>query len=221
MSEPNQEMDRTAPSTEEASAAQVSPAAKRARAIRTGLIAVVAIVAVVLVIKYTRHHIFPKRFAVVEEGKIYRSGELERGPMERVVDEHEIRTILTLLTDLPDAREQQIEREVAEREGIEIIRIPMPGDGCAEYDDIRRAASILADESKWPILVHCAAGVHRTGVSVATYRIMYQGWDFDRAMQEAIDRGYRAHSAPAMMEHMRDFYETRLKPELETAPSEP
>lgn len=175
-----------------------------------GLIVLVLVVGVILTIKYTRHHVFPKRFAVVEPEQIYRSGRLERWPLERVIEKHNIRTILTLLHDVPGDSQQEMERELARARGVEIIRIPMPGDGCGKYEDIFRAARILGDASKQPILVHCAAGVHRTGATVATYRMLYQGWDFDRAMQEQVDHGYRAKSDPRLMDHMRAFYEQEL-----------
>jgi protein-tyrosine phosphatase len=44
------------------------------------------------------------------------------------------------------------------------------------------------------VLVHCSAGSERTGLLVAFYRMLYQGWSGDRAYREYLD--FRAHPPP-------------------------
>lgn len=48
-----------------------------------------------------------------------------------------------------------------------------------------------SDES---ILVHCWHGADRTGTVIAMYRIIYQGWSKDRAIDELVNGGYNYHS---------------------------
>ena len=35
----------------------------------------------------------------------------------------------------------------------------------------------MDDPDSYPVLIHCNAGLNRTGVMVAVYRMEYQGWD--------------------------------------------
>ena len=43
------------------------------------------------------------------------------------------------------------------------------------------------------VLVHCWHGSDRTGTVIALYRILYQGWDKEKAISEMIHGGYGFH----------------------------
>lgn len=169
------------------------------------LLAIVVLAGIVLAVKFGRHHVLPKRFAVVEPGRLYRSGYCEPGPLTDVIRTHKIRTILTLLSNEPDSTDQQREEAVARREGVQLLRIPMPGDGRGAFADLDAAADAMADRSKQPMLVHCSAGVNRTGAAYVAYRLKYDGWTFERAMQEAQDHGWSPRSNPELRDHLRAY----------------
>ena len=160
--------------------------------------------------KYGRYFVFPKRFAVVEPGQIFRGGEQESGPYQRIVRDHRIRTIVTLLDDRPDDRQERAETRVLESQGANRIRSPMPGDGRGSVDDLDRAADALADPQNRPVFVHCAAGVHRTGASIAAYRMKYRGWDYDRAMAELGRHWVTPQDKPELFEHLKRYYRERI-----------
>lgn len=183
---------------------------RTSKRVATVVIVIAAAAIIGLAVKYGRYHIIAKRFATVEAGKLYRSGELERGPLERVVEDHEIRTILTLLQPQPGDRLQQVEREVCEARKIELIRIGMPGDGCARFELLEKAADIIADDSKRPLLVHCAAGVQRTGAVYAVWRMKHCGWDVERAIREAAEHGATQEESAELWDHLRDYAQTAL-----------
>ena len=46
---------------------------------------------------------------------------------------------------------------------------------------------VLKDPESSPVFIHCAAGRDRTGYSVATYRMVFEGWPSDDAIQEMFD----------------------------------
>ncbi|UCD28374.1 MAG: dual specificity protein phosphatase family protein, partial [Planctomycetota bacterium] len=161
-------------------------------------------------VKFGRHHVLPKRFAIVEAGQLYRSGYLETWPLQRVIRNHELKTVLALMNNEPDTARQQKEEAITEREGVSLIRIGMPGDGCADFDLLDRAADIIADESVRPLLVHCSAGVHRTGAAYAAWRMKYCGWSPERALAEMEEYGYNSRARPKLREHMQKYFETRV-----------
>jgi tyrosine-protein phosphatase SIW14 len=49
---------------------------------------------------------------------------------------------------------------------------------------------VLENKDNWPVFVHCAAGSDRTGYSVATYRIVTEGWAADDAIYEMFEFRY-------------------------------
>ncbi|MBL4715092.1 MAG: tyrosine-protein phosphatase [Bacteroidia bacterium] len=53
--------------------------------------------------------------------------------------------------------------------------------------------NIISDESNHPILVHCWHGSDRTGTAVALYRIEYQNWENQKALDEMTNGGYGYH----------------------------
>lgn len=59
-------------------------------------------------------------------------------------------------------------------------------------DDIIEALRIIRDSEK-PILVHCLHGSDRTGVVVAAYRMVFQGWSKLKAVEEFSKPGFGYH----------------------------
>jgi len=83
------------------------------------------------------------------------------------------------------------ERRLAQGLGIKYINIPfgffrMP----PEDSQIRKFINIVEDPANRPIFVHCQHGKDRTGMMVATYRIVVQDWPKEKAYQEAKGYGF-------------------------------
>ena len=55
---------------------------------------------------------------------------------------------------------------------------------------VRAFLAVMDDPANHPVLVHCFAGVHRTGTLCAVYRMEYQGWAADRAIAEMEGYGF-------------------------------
>jgi protein tyrosine/serine phosphatase len=48
----------------------------------------------------------------------------------------------------------------------------------------------MADPKNYPVLVHCFAGIHRTGAYTAIYRMEFEGWSNAKAIAEVKACGY-------------------------------
>jgi hypothetical protein len=59
---------------------------------------------------------------------------------------------------------------------------------------VLRFLRLVGDSQKRPLFVHCAHGADRTGMMVAFYRIIYQGWTKKQAIQEMTRGGYNFHT---------------------------
>jgi tyrosine-protein phosphatase SIW14 len=57
-------------------------------------------------------------------------------------------------------------------------------------DEIEAAYTVLLAPKYCPVYVHCKMGLDRTGVVIAAYRVLFQGWSVDDAVQEMLDLGF-------------------------------
>src|SRR5262249_18518804 len=55
---------------------------------------------------------------------------------------------------------------------------------------IRRFLQIMDNPANYPVLVHCFAGIHRSGAYCAVYRMEYEHWSKARAIAEMKACGY-------------------------------
>ncbi|MDR2638380.1 MAG: tyrosine-protein phosphatase [Helicobacteraceae bacterium] len=62
-----------------------------------------------------------------------------------------------------------------------------------ETKEVIRVLKILSDPEGAPYLVHCQHGADRTGLAIAAYRIVVQGWDKEEAITEMTEGGYGFH----------------------------
>lgn len=61
-----------------------------------------------------------------------------------------------------------------------------------EDEDVAQFLKLLKDPNNLPVFVHCQHGADRTGMMVASYRIMEQGWNPDDAAKETHNFGFHA-----------------------------
>jgi len=70
-----------------------------------------------------------------------------------------------------------------EKFGIEHIILPLGGGAEPEMNAL--PGEVVQWQSGGPTFVHCRHGKDRTGVAIALYRILVQGWNVDSAISEA------------------------------------
>ena len=103
--------------------------------------------------------------------------------------EYHIKSVLNVACN-PAEPEAAGEGSVVREQGARWHKILMPGTGLATLAQLDEAADFLADPENRPIFIHCAAGVHRTNMSLAAYRLKYCNWTLDTALDEMATNGY-------------------------------
>jgi protein tyrosine/serine phosphatase len=157
------------------------PAPRVGRRRAVALLSIAGLAALLLALGY-QANLYPKRFAPVVEGRLYRSGEVSPDQLARLQQEYGIGRVICLLN--PTAPVTQAERDAAAELGLEWHNIGMRGDGSSTAADRARLLELLQIPDAPPTLVHCAAGVNRTGLAVGLYRIHEQGWTYEQVLEE-------------------------------------
>jgi tyrosine-protein phosphatase SIW14 len=145
---------------------------------------------------YRARHL--RNFRVVTPGVLYRSGQLSQAGLERVVADHGIRTVVSLrYADSPDGPPPDAAEEAYCRSrGLRYVRVRPrewsadEGGAAPGVEGLRQFLEVVNDPTSHPVLLHCFAGMHRTGVYCAVYRMERDGWPNDRAIGEMKYCGY-------------------------------
>ncbi len=164
---------------------------------------IAALLAVVPFVYYRYDYTYAKRLREVDPGRLYRSGQLTAPGLEEAVARYHFRTIINLQDDYPDPdialgyfTGRTIKESVlCDRLGVHYIFIApdlisrrrVPAEHPRAIDQVLK---ILDDPASYPVLFHCRAGLHRTGVLTAVYRMEYQGWSPRRAIAELKANGF-------------------------------
>ena len=148
----------------------------------------------------------PRRWGVVEPGMIYRSGMLSEHVVEETLTRHGIRVIVSLVNEEYGRADQNAERRVADKLGIERLVFPLDGDGTGEVDVYAQAVAAIdrARKAGRPVLVHCVAGTNRTGGVIAVYRLLVQGKRPAQAYAEMRHYRWDPRDNPDLLKFLND-----------------
>jgi protein tyrosine/serine phosphatase len=153
-----------------------------------------------------RDRFIPKRWGVVEEGRIYRSGQLSAPLVGPMLKDHQIGVVVDLTFDNPNDHNHVAELAAIAELGIERKLCPLLSDGTGDVHIYAEAVSAVAKAAREgkPVLVHCAAGTQRTGGVVALYRLLVQGKSPEFAFAEMRKYKYDPHYSPHLLAYLNE-----------------
>jgi tyrosine-protein phosphatase SIW14 len=168
---------------------------------------------------YSRHRKEQSRsFHVVVEGKVYRSGQMSFSTLQRTIQEYGIKTIISFRHIRPERGTEEVllkEEELCTKLGTRFIHIPTSSwsaddDGIIPAQEpVDRFLKVMDDPSVYPVMIHCFAGMHRTGSFCAIYRMEYQHWTNLEAMRELKELGYKHLDAEQNVRSYLEGYRPR------------
>lgn len=178
---------------------------------RAVLIVVLAAAAITLAlnpgwVRDIRDQFIPKRWGVVEPGKIYRSGQISARLIRPMLEDNRIARVVDLTTDDLAEPYHEAEIETIAQMGIERKLFPLISDGTGEVATYAAAVASVAEAEREgkPVLVHCAAGTQRTGGVVATYRLLVQKKDPADVLEEMRKYKYDPVHSPRLREYLNE-----------------
>jgi protein tyrosine phosphatase (PTP) superfamily phosphohydrolase (DUF442 family) len=192
---------------------------------------VAAVVAVPPFALFRADYAHAKRLREVTPGRFYRSGQMTASGLRETIERYGIKTVLNLQHESPDplmpeswfGKPSVHESEVCRQRGVRYVLLtpdllPQPNDLSKPPLVVDDFLKLLDDPASYPVLIHCKAGLHRTGRLTAIYRMEYQGWTTGDALRELRDNGY----GYAMASEADDFIIQFVKnytPRARAAPS--
>jgi hypothetical protein len=169
-----------------------------------------------------------KRLREVVPHRVYRSGHLTAEGFADAARRLNLRTIINLQDEYPDPdvnrsffdRDNVKEKALCGELGIQYIHIApdlLPPGGA--YPPRPRAIdqflAVMDQPTTYPVLFHCRAGLHRTGVMTAIYRMEYQGWTTRDAFRELKFNGFGESTCTSANEYVAQYvlaYQPRQRP---------
>jgi tyrosine-protein phosphatase SIW14 len=151
-----------------------------------------------------------KRLREVTPNRFYRSGQMTAGGFREAHRQYRFKTVINLQEEnndpfMPEAwLGKPSIRESALCEELGVTYYALDGDEITPPDAFRAGGrpklidqylKLLDDPANYPILLHCKAGLHRTGLLTAIYRMEYEGWDKARAVEELRANNFGTHAA--------------------------
>jgi protein tyrosine/serine phosphatase len=175
---------------------------------KTGLLIAAGVIVLaaagVLAYKSVCYNFIPKRFGVVEQGSIYRSGQISAPLVKNILTKHNIRVIVNLTGNDPNDPDQQAEKKAAAELNITVLRFPLGGKGTGDVNSYANAVAAIANAQKnnLPVLVHCAAGAQRTGGVIAVYQLLVEKKDPAFVISEMKHYGWNPKDNPALVPYL-------------------
>jgi protein tyrosine/serine phosphatase len=179
-----------------------------------------AVVLVPPVVLYRAQYVHAKRFREVDPGRLYRSGQMTAAGFRETIERYRIRTVVNLQHEEPDpslpenwlGKGKIHESELCKELKVKYVLLTpdlLPPDNSLEKEPpaVTEWVKLLDDASNYPILLHCKAGLHRTGRLTAIYRMEQHGWTPGEALRELRSNGYGYVAASAGDDFVVQFVE--------------
>jgi tyrosine-protein phosphatase SIW14 len=174
-------------------------------------------------LRYRMIYSTEKRFREVTPGKFYRCGQLSAEAFRKNLREYHIKTVINLQDEYPDPLLSEgywdaphiPESQVCAEAGARFLFLTWKDErGLLKRTDASatKRPQVIDDFLKecdnpdnYPILIHCMAGLHRTGALTAVYRMEYEGWPVADAMRELRANGYGDRKATTANDYIYEY----------------
>jgi tyrosine-protein phosphatase SIW14 len=178
-----------------------------------GILLVAAVGAAVLggVLGVSRRDIWPKNFGAVEEGKVYRSGQLTPAAFRKVVEGEGIRTVIDLGSYEPEERGDRRNQQMADAEGVTRYLFDLEGDATGNPNAYVQVLRLMLDPANQPVLVHCGAGSERTSCTMILYDHIVHGRSFEEGLKAAEEFKHSPRRNPHLRQVVEQYGEAIVR----------
>jgi len=158
-------------------------------------------IALLIAIAPPWYHMYVNRtyrnFSTVRPDVLYRSGQMSRDGLERIIHDYGIRCVITLRdTDVPGQLPPDWEEEeYCRKEELYYYRLSpkcwwAPEGDPPAAENVKKFLEIMDDPKHYPVLIHCFAGTHRSGAYCAIFHMEFDHWTNREAVTQLFQSGY-------------------------------
>lgn len=170
---------------------------------------------------FWRYHV--KRYQVVREGVFYRVAQPTELGLKHLIERDGVQTVICLQLYRPRLKRGMYdpgepsgleERHFVQAKGARYLEWPQGQEACWPWPTpwvYEQFFALLDDPSSWPVAVHCMGGRHRTGTLSALFRLEYDRWPVDKALDEMY--GFQFGLPISLHEHNLRTYAPRPHPD--------
>jgi protein tyrosine phosphatase (PTP) superfamily phosphohydrolase (DUF442 family) len=187
-----------------------------------GALFVIVVVAPVVYFRIVYAH--SKRLREVDPGRFYRSGQMTAEGLRDAVVQYGIRTVINVQDEFPDPDldinfwtwETVKESEVCRELGVRYVHIAPELISRKLVPQFRPPAidqflALLDKEENYPVLMHCHAGLHRTGVLTAVYRMEHQNYSRLEAWEDMRAAGFGPWVGTIANDYVKQYVTTYVR----------
>ena len=181
---------------------------------------------------YRASYMHSKRFRIVTDGKFYRSGEFTASALKQIIATYGIKTVINLQHENTDpllanawmGKPKYRESDICIENGVRYIQLDAfqlvsPSEqGTRRPVSIDQFLALCDDPTIYPVLIHCKAGLHRTGRFTAIYRMEYEKKSREAAMYEMKANGYGDFMCTDVDEYFQQYVREYVPGERNPAP---
>lgn len=117
------------------------------------------------------------------------------------------------ITDVLNLREDHTDKSKAAGLGLNLYHIKVEADEISPQEIVK--ALRIIKSAQGPVLVHCWHGSDRTGAVCAMYRITFNNWSKQEAIDELVKGGYGYHKMYAnIIQLIRNIDVTKIRQQV-------
>jgi protein tyrosine phosphatase (PTP) superfamily phosphohydrolase (DUF442 family) len=170
--------------------------------------AVLAAVCVALIV--TLAPILGQNFNPVVDGEIYRSAQLDAEDLASRVAEFGLASVVAVRAARPNKAWYQAEKSLADELGLPLVNLSLSADNMPSRQRLQALVAAL-DAAPRPMLLHCRAGVERSGLAAAV-ALLLEGESVEAARgQFSLRYGFHPWLSQSDLPHVLDRYEQWLE----------
>ena len=111
--------------------------------------------------------------------------------------------------DLRGVLYEAVKKERTKAQGLGMQFVNLPGNGWSTPTDeqIAQFFSLILERPRRTIFIHCWLGGDRSGMFIAAYRIAFDGWAAEQAVDEMREFHYLEFWHPGMKRYVEEFPE--------------
>jgi tyrosine-protein phosphatase SIW14 len=167
---------------------------------------------------YRAEYNHARRLRIVSDGIMYRSGQLTANGFRDAFHRFQIRTVVNLQEEATDPyvppsflslRDREFESKICESSGVKYVTLD---GGILEKLEagqrpkiVEEFFALVREPKNHPILIHCKAGLHRTGFMTAVYRMEFENRSKDDVVRELRANGFGTFGATSGNEYMQRY----------------